>query len=42
LIDGDELVELILQHYEEFDSRYNRPIPLKRVFVPAPIKEAGE
>jgi restriction system protein len=30
LIDGRELVELILQHYEEFDSRYKGQLPLSR------------
>jgi len=39
LIDGDELVELILQHYEEFDSRYKGLIPLRKVYVPEPIEE---
>lgn len=34
LIDGNELVSLVLQHYEEFDSRYKGLIPLKRVYVP--------
>jgi restriction system protein len=34
LIDGDDLVELILSHYEQFDSRYKGLIRLKRVYVP--------
>jgi restriction system protein len=34
LIDGDELVALILAHYEQFDSRYKGMLPLKRVYVP--------
>jgi restriction system protein len=34
LIDGDELVELIFQYYEKFDSRHKGMIPLKRVYVP--------
>lgn len=34
LIDGDELVDLIFQHYERFDSRYKGILPLKRVYVP--------
>jgi restriction system protein len=34
LIDGDELVNLVLQHYEQFDSRYKGLLPLKRVYVP--------
>lgn len=36
LISGDDLVSLILQHYEEFDSRYKGLLPLKRVYVPDP------
>ncbi len=42
LIDGDELVELILNHYEQLDSRYKGLIPLKRVYVPESIEEAEE
>jgi restriction system protein len=34
LVDGDDLVDLILQHYEQFDARYKGLLPLKRVFVP--------
>ncbi len=40
LIDGDELVDLMLQHYEQFDSRYKGLIPLRRVYVPEPLEEA--
>ena len=40
LIDGDELVSLILQHYEQFDSKYKGLLPLKRVYVPEPLEEA--
>ncbi len=39
LIDGDELVDLILQHYEQFDSRYKGLIPLKRVYIPEALEE---
>jgi restriction system protein len=42
LIDGEELVDLVLQHYEQFDSKYKGLIPLKRVYVPAPLEEPGE
>ena len=42
LIDGDELVSLILQHYEQFDSRYKALLPLKRVYVPEPLEEAEQ
>lgn len=40
LIDGDELVDLVLQHYEQFDSRYKGLLPLKRVFVPEALDES--
>lgn len=40
LIDGDQLVDLFLQYYEQFDSRYKGLIPLKRVFVPETLEEA--
>jgi restriction system protein len=39
LIDGVQLVDLILEHYEQFDSRYRAAIPLKRVYVPSPLSE---
>ena len=39
LIDGTELVDLVLTHYEQFDSRYKGLLPLKRVFVPEPIDD---
>jgi restriction system protein len=42
LIDGEELVALILQHYEQFDSRYKGLLPLKRVYVPEPLEEEAE
>jgi restriction system protein len=34
LIDGETLVNLILTHYEQFDTRYKSILPLKRVWVP--------
>jgi restriction system protein len=42
LIDGDELVDLVLQHYDLFDSRYKGLLPLKRVYVPEVLEEAEE
>ncbi len=36
LIAGDELVMLVLAHYDQFDGRYKRMLPLKRVYVPDP------
>lgn len=38
LIDGEELVGLVLQHYEKFDSKYKGLLPLKRVYVPEPLE----
>lgn len=40
LIDGDELVGLVLQHYEQFDSRYKGLLTLRRVYIPEPLEEA--
>jgi restriction system protein len=34
LIDGAELVNLIFEHYEDFNSRFKRIIPLKMVYIP--------
>lgn len=42
LIDGADLVELVLQHYEQFDSRYKGLLPLKRVYVPEAIEQGSE
>lgn len=42
LIDGDELVSLIYEYYEQFDSRYKGLLPLKRVYVPEVLEEAEE
>ena len=42
LIDGSDLVDLILEHYETFDSRYKGLVPLKRVYVPESLEESEE
>jgi restriction system protein len=39
LIDGEELVDLTLAHYEQLDSQYKAVIPLKRMYVPQPPAE---
>ena len=39
LIDGDELIDLVLQHYEQFDSKYKGLLPMKRIYVPEPLDE---
>jgi restriction system protein len=42
LIDGNELVDLILAHYEKFDSSYKGLLPLRMVYIPESLtpKEA--
>jgi len=40
LVDGEQLVDLILEHYEQFDSRYKGLLPLRRVYVPEPLEES--
>jgi restriction system protein len=42
LIDGEELVALIFEHYEQFDSRHKSLLPMRRVYVPEPIDEGAE
>jgi len=42
LIDGEELVSLILQHYEQFDSQYKSILPLKKLYVPEALGEEEE
>ncbi len=37
LISGAELVDLILTHYDEFDSSYKGLLPLRRIYVPEPL-----
>lgn len=39
LIDGDELVDLIFDYYEQLDPRYKGMIPLKRIYVPEALSE---
>lgn len=39
LIDGDELVQLIFDHYEQFDSRHKGLLPLRRIYVPQVLDE---
>ena len=42
LIDGTELIDLVLEHYEQLDPRYKAILPLKRVYIPEPIREETE
>jgi restriction system protein len=40
LIDGQELVNLIFEHYDHFNSRYKGILPLRRVYVPEVVEDA--
>jgi restriction system protein len=42
LIDGEELVDLLLENYERLDSRYKGLLPLRRVWVPELLEEGAE
>jgi len=42
LIDGDELIDFVLEHYEQLDPRYKGMIPLKRVYIPEPVEQTAE
>lgn len=42
LLDGDAVLEVLLEHYEELDAKYRAEIPLKRVYMPEPAEQAGE
>lgn len=39
LIDGNELVDVTLDHYDQLDSRHKGLLPLKRVFIPETIEK---
>ena len=38
LIDGYELVDIVLEHYDELDTKYKNTIPLNKVFLPSVAK----
>jgi restriction system protein len=38
LIDGNELVDLIFEHYDDFDPRYKGIIPLEKVYIPQSLE----
>lgn len=40
LIDGEQLVALIFEHYRKFEPRYQALLPLKRIYVPS-LKDGG-
>lgn len=39
LIDGDELVDLIIQTYDKFDARYKGLLPLRHIYVAEQLEE---
>ena len=39
LIDGEELVDMVLTHYEQFDPKYKSILPLKKIYIPQPTTE---
>ncbi|MEQ8763213.1 MAG: restriction endonuclease [Planctomycetota bacterium] len=39
LLDGDDIVQLILTHYESLDPKYKGLIPLKSVYVPTVLDD---
>lgn len=39
LINGEELVDLVLAHYEQFDPQYKGVLPLKKIYIPQPVTE---
>ncbi len=40
LIDGEELVDLILENYDHFNAHYKGLLPLRKVFIPEPIEDS--
>jgi len=42
LVDGDGLLDLLMEHYQELDPKYQAEIPLKRVYIPEPAESADE
>lgn len=39
IINGDELIELILKHYDKLDSKYKALIPLKNIYIPTQVDQ---
>ncbi|MDY6826608.1 MAG: restriction endonuclease [Bacillota bacterium] len=42
LIDGTDLVNMIMMYYESFDSKYKGVLPLKSIYVPQIVEENSE
>ncbi len=39
LVSGEELVDLVLEHYEQFDPQYKGVLPLKKIYIPQPVTD---
>jgi restriction system protein len=39
LITGEELVSLIFNHYDQFESRYQMLLPMKKVYIPTAVSK---
>ncbi|MTD93917.1 restriction endonuclease [Hyphomicrobium sp. xq] len=42
VIDGEEIVQLIFENYEKFDTRHKGLLPLRRVYIPETSAAEGE
>lgn len=42
LIDGPALIELIYNHYHQFEPRYQTLLPLRRVYIPGTLNQAED
>jgi restriction system protein len=42
LVDGDEVIDLVLSHYDQLDPKYRALLPLKRVYIPEAVTEESE
>ena len=42
ILGGEQLVDLILHHYDKLDMAYKRLLPLKQVFIPQPLPDGED
>jgi restriction system protein len=42
LLDGSALIDLIFNHYHQFEPRYQMLLPLRRVYVPGPLGQSED
>jgi restriction system protein len=41
LISGNELVELIFEHYDQFEPKYQMLLPMKKIYIPGALSMDG-